>query len=82
MNRQTRTAIISAHVDANRRARAITRLTGIRVGIDRTGTDLFLVWVDGERIGPIPVGDLTAVLDGVEQSARCLADARETAGAA
>ncbi|WP_336818960.1 hypothetical protein [Gordonia sp. MMO-8] len=59
---------------AERRARKITRLTGVKVGIEVIETGV-VVWADGERVGPVRPADLDGVLDGVELSAWTLADA-------
>ncbi|WP_353107890.1 hypothetical protein [Gordonia sp. (in: high G+C Gram-positive bacteria)] len=66
---------------AERRARKITRLTGVKVGIEAIETGV-VVWADGERVGPVRPADLDGVLDGVEMSAWTLADAVSTEDAA
>jgi hypothetical protein len=73
--RPNRELLDEAAIDAaERRARKITRLTDVRVGVQVVESGV-VVWVDGERVGPVRPADLDDVLDGVELSAWTLADA-------
>ena len=62
------------------RAQKITRRTCVPVRIQTVPTGA-VVWADGERIGPFPIRELDDILDGVELSAWCIADAREDSAA-
>ena len=68
---KTRTAVLV--IQAGKRARVINRATPVQVEImtDHKSGD-YIVWVNGDPVGPYPATELDAILDGIEQSARAL----------